>query len=710
MESFESMQEEAGSLTAVVSSMLNALRTFTGESPYEPGTDVANLPTLQSVSELITLAVAVLKRDNSQERIRVLLSHEGPGVLEALRTYLVAWLVHVPGVTAEDQKTEMISDLRVLVLRSLEQIVSLTSYDDVPDKEALGLNVTCADLLAAEFERLQIPVTLVGIASGARHIPEKVKVAAAQCLYVYALRNEAGRADVVRVTAQLLQLMTIEKSATVRNCAAACIRECVNTHAREVEEAGFGRAVAQLAGSDGSTDVRIMVLETFQAICKEVPRCAVDPKLADVCIQLLASGGEGTDLVVKSCLVIDEVVEKEARRTAEVLAVTPALPLAQQPSEFTSRFVASNGVEALLRTILHHASADVTARAARTLRRVVQNASWRMGIARRIASSSLRDLLDLLIAAAASGSPEEQSAQSFREIALIEVAIVVCLSLAQSSDVRNQLSHIVGRGAEWCVAAREALLYYFDQAAMGYFVDMAVLDSTTGQRLNVLEGVEWSESGWPTRESVYQALSGVQPTGLLPQSMQYNMAEIQDRRMSRFTQVLLSYSAHLALSDDEDGHTKVPSPQRLSPEPPVLPPTHIGSQVLCAPPPPQWSQAQLRSASEGRRSQSRSVSRPREETRHVSQLSGQGGGGGGGGVQGQGQRQYVHSARSPPGPPAEAFYAKPPQAQVRAHKRPDAERPARRSTSQPLGLTEPRRYVMGVYYAFVQSAWISRNK
>ena len=589
------LEEELRSLGAVVSGMRAALKTFTGEARYGAGADPTALPTIPTVSELITLAMAVLQRDSSQARLRRLLSREeGPGVVEALVSYIVAGLTHAPGERTEEGTKKAICGLRVLVLRSLAQLVTLTCYDDVPDESrAAGLlRETCADVMHAEFEVHGIPGILVGIAAGARHVPEDIKVAAAECMFIYTLRNAQGRAELVgngQAMRQLLRILTEERSPMVRNYVAACLRECAQTNAGEVERAGLVGSAAQIVLRDGSTDVRVLVLETLEVIFTGNPDCDVDPQLAETAVSVLGHKDTAPEVLDKACRIVDAVVELEARKCTRVLAATPGLPLAQQPCEFTTRFVAASGVEALLRLVLHTRDPRIVAPAARAFRRAVQHAPWRIGVGRRVANNALNDLVGLLLAAAASASPPagregaEAEADAFRLVALVELSLGVSLIFAQSADVRGQLVHSLGCTPEWAVDARTAILACLDKASPEYFADMSIVDAKSGQTLNVLDGVEWDDQGWPTNASIFQALNGVLATGPMPPSMQYSMPEVQAMRLSRFTQLLLRFSVHLAFCDD----ALPASSPAAGPEPPA--PRAPESQPAVSPPPPTWS-------------------------------------------------------------------------------------------------------------------------
>ncbi|KAJ9461424.1 hypothetical protein DIPPA_25751 [Diplonema papillatum] len=78
-------------MQTVVRALLSALRSFTGDVP--PAASAPDdLPSMNSVAELITLGVGVLQKNRSPEKLRALLDADAAGFIEALIEYILAKL------------------------------------------------------------------------------------------------------------------------------------------------------------------------------------------------------------------------------------------------------------------------------------------------------------------------------------------------------------------------------------------------------------------------------------------------------------------------------------------------------------------------------------------------------------------------------------------------------------------------------------------
>eukprot|EP01064_Diplonema_japonicum_P035525 TRINITY_DN7739_c0_g2_i1.p1 TRINITY_DN7739_c0_g2~~TRINITY_DN7739_c0_g2_i1.p1 ORF type:complete len:896 (+),score=193.92 TRINITY_DN7739_c0_g2_i1:70-2757(+) len=567
--------QPADGLCDVVQWMTAGLPVFTGQA----APDASSL-TIEVISDLITIAMAVLHKEHSQDRLKVLLHPEKPGFLRALVKYIVARIAHAPSIVGKDEQQNAITGLRVLILRSLAKIIALTSFDHLPQDGRILNN--CGNMVIDEFVSMHLDNVLIQISGGAAHVHEEIKVASAECLFVFTLRNNNGRAAVAENPEGMLKLLDIvvqEPSPMVRNYIAACIRELTNTHPRQVEEAGLPSLAAKIIGTDNSADVRVLVIESLEVLYKTNPSARIHPGLGEVIVNLL-SKGETSEVSDAACRIIDTLVAVESEMVAAALAATPQLPLSQLPCRFTLRFVDCQGGEALVNTIVTQTSLRAVALASRALRRLVQHAYWKIGVGRRIVTSSLAEILGVVKEGEACANANDLIA-----VSLVELAIGVSLMFAQSSETRSFAQHRLSEHPQWMAAARTALMNLLDKAAPEYFTDLIVADAMSGQRLNVLDGVEWDEQGWPTMESVQRSLNGTQTIGIMPLSLQYSMPDVQDLKMCRFTQVLLRYTAHLALSDHPARSASLPSSESQSPEQKHMP--RLNS--ISVPPPPPWN-------------------------------------------------------------------------------------------------------------------------
>ncbi|KAJ9461423.1 putative casein kinase II [Diplonema papillatum] len=567
---------EIANMQTVVRALLSALRSFTGEVP-PAASSPDDLPSMNSVAELITLGVGVLQKNRSPEELRALLDADAVGFIEALIEYILAKLDHDPGSLTREAQLRSIVSLRVLVLRSLAKIVALTSFDLVPPAHGSMPGAPghgCAAIVTDAFVGSHLVEVLGGIAGAPKRVHDDVKVAAAECLFVYALRSASGREHLAGSPDVLQRLVGVLRSGEcpmVRNYLAACLRELASTHPAAVAGSGLKKAARDVLLADSSSDVRVLVIESLEVLHKSNPRAGIEGSVGEALAQLLDSHanehlqllalspredtamGRNAEVTDATCRFVDSTVVIEGDNVSAALEATPGLPLAHQPCEFTVRYVRANGVEALIKTILCKLNDRTVALTARVLRRMVQTAPWSLALGRRVVNNSLTDLLSFIRQGEALANTSD-----FYAVSLVELSLALSLIFAQSPASREATRQLLIGDLALMAATRSAILNYLDRASDEYFQDIRIIDAHSGRQLNTLDGVQWDPAGWPTKEAIHLALSGAASTSPIPLSTLYAADDVQKIRLSRLTQVLLRYSVHLALSNEEqqgDGAT-----------------------------------------------------------------------------------------------------------------------------------------------------------
>ena len=574
--------EEIQSLSTVVEGLHSALISLT-EGPR--GVDAA---TIEDVDELFSLGVTLLKQDTDTDRLHHLLFRNTENnIVTLLVKYLEAQLT-VGKAGTQDQ----IMSLRVTVLKCLSKIIALTSYDHQPRQ---GSPPQCTVALSRQLSQLGLLPVLIGIAAGASHVPCDIKISSAECLFVYSLRSHPGRSDLVKKCdiSQMLKILVEEKNPMVRNYVAATVRELATYHCDELEQNGLLHYAPSIITTDSSTDVRVLILESVHEVCKSKFNKPTTP------FESLAPLGEciastiGITNVDSISKIIDTCITGEAYLLSTCNAQTK--PLSQLPVNFTVRFINAGGPEKLLSVITsdNGENGKAVALASRSLRNIIQMASWKIGTGRRLLSTSVVDIFSCFRKEQIDQSKNEQE-PDLRTISQVELAIAVALMMAQSGEARAFCQHALSsqKGRQWLVDTRHEILSLLDTASSEYFSDIEIRDTNNGLLLNDLRGIEWTDNGWPTQDSVQRSLNGIPSTpGGIPPSTHYAAQHIEEVRRCRLTQVLLRYSIILTLPD---GSGIINEPFATSGPPtmtPAMPMRGGDSERITVPPPPaQWSQ------------------------------------------------------------------------------------------------------------------------
>eukprot|EP01062_Namystynia_karyoxenos_P025149 TRINITY_DN19870_c0_g2_i1.p1 TRINITY_DN19870_c0_g2~~TRINITY_DN19870_c0_g2_i1.p1 ORF type:complete len:1046 (+),score=301.63 TRINITY_DN19870_c0_g2_i1:77-3139(+) len=576
--------EEARGFDGLLTALADALPGLLQPPSSTPA--AAAPASVGDVCELLQLLPPLLQRDPAPTRVGSLLFGgqlgERGDLFALLFRYLTAPLAHAPGVPAPDEAQRQFTALRVLLLRTLARVISITAPpDDQSGDPAGGALAEAAARAVAQSRGTEV---LLGIVCGGAHVAEEAKVAAVECLFVFLMRNAHGKHALISCPgglSHLLGALRSEPSAMVRNYSAACVRELANAYPGQVASSGFPAGLPDLLRHDSSKDVRVLAMETLDVVLRAdstfLSGFGLKRELAEALCDLLRSDDD-QEVRDIACRLLSTIFSQEGRQLAVINSADT--PLDALPASFTAHWVALGGYRHMLRAFRH----------------LVQHAPWQLQIGHSLVDNwaAIGALLRALQPGAAPSADDIDA-----QIPLVELSIALGIVLSQSPHTRAALHRELAGFPAWLPSLRAALLAHLNRAALEYYDGIDIVDSS-GQQINSLEAVLWDEPqpGAPRRPkkasvrqifvSQEERLGGArgEQGGVRP-STQYDDAETAAQKRMRLTFIVLSYAIHLALSPPPPPPAADPAAPR-QPSAPLPAPssaTTSSSSSEAAPPP-----------------------------------------------------------------------------------------------------------------------------
>eukprot|EP01063_Lacrimia_lanifica_P004540 TRINITY_DN12555_c0_g1_i1.p1 TRINITY_DN12555_c0_g1~~TRINITY_DN12555_c0_g1_i1.p1 ORF type:complete len:1118 (+),score=414.72 TRINITY_DN12555_c0_g1_i1:42-3395(+) len=610
------MHAEIRSLQAMSSTLTEALRVFTSQGGAAAR---AEQTTMNEVCELLSLIVTVLQQDPNVGRLKLLLFDsvpEGtPNVFAILFQYLASTFTYAPGAVAPEEAKNQINRLRNTALRTLSKVVSLASFDHYPAvPETAQVSQWCAQAVV-DNRGVQI---LLSIVCGGPQVSEESKISAVECLFVFVMRNAAGKQAIVDTEQALMyvtEALRTEKSPMVRNYSAACIRELANTHPSNIIHSEFPELVVELIRNDSSADVRVLSIETLDVVLKAdssyIQRYPCKKDLAEVLLSLLEHD-TNKEVVDITCRLLSTLFTTEGRQILSINHKDMTLP--QLPVTFTTHWIDLQGYVAMLGVCSNNSSVKVAGMASRAFRHLIQYAPWQVQLGHRLIEN-WNSVGVLLKALQPSSAPKSDDLEA--QIPLVELSIALGLLFAQSPYTRTAIHRELSGFPAWLPSLRSGIINHLNRAALEYYSSIEIFD-ITGHQVNSLQGMQWNDApNGPTQpkkasirniflqqeQRVSERLN-LGASRAMPVSTAYDDPETQHQKAMRLTFVVVVYGIHLALSPGgadstpakpaeahpAGGTTPVPSaqpappahlsvPPSLQPQNQVLPPRQPGASV-----------------------------------------------------------------------------------------------------------------------------------
>ena len=555
------MQEEIQSVNAMLNTLSHATKVFS-----EPPDGSSDHPTMDEVCQLYNLIVSLLQQDPNVHRLKLLLSNQGQelNVFSVLFDTLRANFMYAPGATSPNQVALEFNRLRVTALRTLAKVISLSSFDHYPSDPAVQqLSQLCARAVSAS----RGIETLLGIVCGGPQAGEEAKVAAVECLFVFAVRNSCGKQAVIDTPRSLHYFITAlktEESHMVRNYAAACIRELANTHPSHIIQCEFPEVVVDLVRTDSSADVRVLVIETLDLLLKAdssyLTRFPLKSELAEI-LGLLLDKDANKEVADISCRLLSTIFTTEGQQIA--LINHKDMPLNQLPVTFTTHWIEKEGYTVILEVIANSGQ-KVASMASIAFRHLVQYAPWQLQLGHKLIDHITT--VGLLLNALKPGSAQPKSDDLEGQIPLVELSISLGLLFAQSPYTRAAIHRELCNYPALLPLLRSSIIANLNRPALQYYAKIDMID-ITGTQLNSLLGVQWNESdGGPpiAKKASIRAIfqqqdsrvkesqpSRFEDRNIPVASTDYGDMDIQEQKVMRLTFVVLVYAICLGLSPGE---------------------------------------------------------------------------------------------------------------------------------------------------------------
>eukprot|EP01065_Artemidia_motanka_P005429 TRINITY_DN12618_c0_g1_i1.p1 TRINITY_DN12618_c0_g1~~TRINITY_DN12618_c0_g1_i1.p1 ORF type:complete len:1045 (+),score=228.75 TRINITY_DN12618_c0_g1_i1:90-3224(+) len=532
--------------------------------------------TVAEVSELLQLLPQLLQGDPSPSRVGALLfggQSDKPSLITVIFKYLTAPLAYAPGATGVEEAQRQLTQLRVLLLRTLGKVLSLAS-SPAAENQADPTAVALSEAAARAVVQARGIEVMLGIMCGGAHVAEEAKVATVECLFVFLMRNIGGKHAVIATPGSVSHLLTAlrtEKSHMTRNYTAACVLELANAYPAQIAGSEFPSVLCDIIQRDTSADVRVLAIETFDVLLRAdaafLSQYQSKSELSDSLCALLR-GDDNREVRDIACRLLSTIFAQEGRQIAAIN--TRDTPLEALPPTVSGYWILAEGYKHMLTTVGDGPNGRVAGMAARAFRHLVQFAPWQLRLGHRLIENwgAIGALLKSLQPGSAPATDDIDA-----QIPLVELAIALGIVLAQSPHTRTALHRELCGFPAWLPTLRTVLLGHLNRAALEYYDGIDIWDCC-GELMNSLESVQWDNSQphakRPKKASVRQVFETqkLRFAGAAPQqpqvapSTQYDDAESAAQKRMRLTFIMISYAIHLALSPP-------PHPVEQPPQAPV---------------------------------------------------------------------------------------------------------------------------------------------
>eukprot|EP01006_Ploeotia_vitrea_P060325 TRINITY_DN7569_c0_g1_i1.p1 TRINITY_DN7569_c0_g1~~TRINITY_DN7569_c0_g1_i1.p1 ORF type:complete len:902 (+),score=96.71 TRINITY_DN7569_c0_g1_i1:41-2746(+) len=517
---------------------------------------------LEKTCDLIELLCTVLSRDTNPYRLQLLIFNTAPHLFQTLFGYITELV---------DPK---FGKLRSMVFQALTKIVSLCSDDRASTEQDIDLQMTeTRTALAHECCRRFLEQDAVSVlfqfisGHGQQPVNEELKIVAIELIFVFVMRNEAGKGAVVSEQGipQLLACLPHESSPMVRNYICALLRELANQYYGQLIQYNCSSITVQLIRGDPSPDVRALSAEMLDVIFKHAApsflKFPAKKELAEV-LKMRLEKDKNSDVLSAIFQLLETIFTIEAHTVQDY---NP-----NQPS-FTDRFVMTEGYRALLRCL--NRPTKTACLAARTLRFFVQLCPPRHNIGHVLVTHY--DSLSVLLKTAfgPAGGPNQPADQNqppknktaiLQQVLRVEVAITVGLILSMNPNSRTWINKELREYPLWLSTIRQSLCQSLKSANVDYYSDIRIVDAT-GIHINDMMGVTWVDDRHPSPQAIRDLFAQqenrmfeiernprkIVVTGPYP-------CEVEDsEKTARLTFAILHFGVELALTD-----TGSPTPQQ----------------------------------------------------------------------------------------------------------------------------------------------------
>ncbi|KAG2377974.1 hypothetical protein C9374_008596 [Naegleria lovaniensis] len=481
---------------------------------------------------------------------------------------------------------QLLNHLKVYALKCLSKLISICSFESrnlymetLGESVIKSLSKLCAESIVQDHgveimldylsssDQIREPSdpSLVGNAIE----NEELRLAVAECLFFFVVRNEVGRLAVLiqRGIPRFLKCLEQEPNQLIRCYCCAILREFSSSFPEEMLKDNAIQVCVKVLNADPSLEVRALCAELLEVLFKTEPKA----------FQFVS--------VPTLCKVLNDRLQKETSR--DVLEATCKL----LETLFTSNLAGSNDPVLLVHEefiqkgywksfirVLKQCSPRPASLATRAFRYLLQFAPSDQRLAREVVSH-FQSLSILLKACLESTKTNEQKQLSSTNVAnkllKVELSIIMALLFVQSPFSRNQIHNELKAFPLWMSTLRGALLKHLGFAEMDYFSDLKIIDENGRNVIAAFAAKSSLQLNSDILKEIFEAQES--ENIYFDDTNSTGIANEHDGKINHF---ILSFALHTTLTVKEPHVTSnISSPSRIT-KTPSKTPSKTSSRIL----------------------------------------------------------------------------------------------------------------------------------
>jgi hypothetical protein len=352
-------------------------------------------------------------------------------------------------------------NLKVYALKTLTKFISICSFEAAntyEDEEEASKRIAkeCAECVV-EGQGLEVLLNFLEVEE-----TESVRLAIAEALFFFIVRNEMGRLAVViqRGISTFLNCLDIETSAIIRSYYCAILREFGTVYPEELLKDNMIGIASKLLNIDPSPDVRALCAEILEVLFRSDPKALKFLEESKIDLPKILS---------------DRLMQDQSREVLEAICKLLETMFSLKNKSFLNKFIQIGGWRAFVR-VLKSCSVRPASLAVRALRYLLQNADYQVHLGKNIITHF--PSLSVLLKAALDQEDKQQQKKHTIAHKLLKVELAICLGLIFSQDpsCRYHVYNELKAFPVWMATLRSALLKHLSLAEMEYFASINIVD------------------------------------------------------------------------------------------------------------------------------------------------------------------------------------------------------------------------------------------
>ncbi|EFC50621.1 hypothetical protein NAEGRDRAFT_61099 [Naegleria gruberi] len=593
-----SIEEEADCMKNICECLydcLSNIRRFLNQASKD-----LSMESIDQALECFQLAVTLLSSDPEPERLKALVFDNA---LEKEEEYtfisLLLDFVSVPQFTKSNayiesskeggyqlqiaiETDQLLNHLKIYALKCMSKFVSICSYESrnmyeqtVDDQKLKALSKMCAEAIADEHG-IDVLMEFLFEKDREEGIPnsgnEEVRLAVAECLFFFVVRNEVGRLALLlqKGVSQLLKCLESDSNALVRSYCCAILREFSNHYPDELLKENTLQVCIKVLNIDSSQEVRALSAEIIEIIFKSDPKATQFVSVPTLCKVLndRLTKDSSRDVLEAVCKLLEtlfssKIAENSDGRKELFLDVH---------REFISKGYWKSFIRVLKQCTVRPASLAV-----RALRYLLQTSPYEEKVSRLIVGhfQTLSVLLKSSLEQNKTNSKQKQNSTMIaHKLLKVELSIVLAILFLQSPHSRKQVNTELTAFPLWMSTLRGALLKHLSYAEPEYFSDIRAVDEKGINIYSEFKALGKGLLNTSTLKDIFSSQEVEAEGSDIYSDLHSEFMDDDDKIKGKINHFILSFAIHETLS--ENPVTSSPVKEMESPtkeaqnEPPYL--------------------------------------------------------------------------------------------------------------------------------------------